>query len=211
MYDIDINKLDNETPLTNEEGYELTKHYVSYFWNTHKFYSLEGTCELDDIISTIYIKFLEKNFFTKYNCSITSKKYHVMNAVKNSMIDMLRKHRDTVSMEKETEEGLTVADVIADKSISTSDEAEGMLSRNKIIEALPDTCNSEIVGYSELLGREVNISYRMLALHLESGYSIKDLAQMYSNPISGQSVTEGTVSRYIRLMREFVLDTVVLY
>lgn len=214
---MNISEIKNETPLTQEEGYVLTQFYVSYFWRNNKFYSLKNTYEEEDVVGEIYLKFLTKNFFEKYNCAITSKKYHVMNGVRTSMIDMLRKYREVSSLDQEmTEDGFCLLDVIPDESdfveeiIHEEEMQIGQSKRDRIIAALPEETTSKIEGYSELLGRVVNISYRMLALHLEAGYTVKRLAEMYKNPKTGNSITQGNVSKHIANMREWMLDNVVL-
>lgn len=216
MFEIKIESIKNDTELTAEEGYVLTQHYVRYFWRTNKFYSLKNVYEEEDVVSEIYCKFLEKGFFDKYNQKITSKKYFVMNSVRTSMIDMLRKYRDVSSLEEEVGDGLTRMDMIQDdydleeQAIFEADRESHAWERNRILMSLPDTTASKIVGYSELLGKEINISYRMLALHLEAGYTVKRLAEMYKNPKSGKSITQGNVSKHIANMREWLLDNVVL-
>ena len=206
---VDINALTNETPLTQEEGYELTKFYVNYFWRTNKFYSLKNQYDEEDIVSIIYIKFLEHNHFEKYNNRITSKKYHIMNGVRTSMIDLLRKYREVVYLDKENEEGSTLKETIVGPQ-DLEVEAISSFKREEILDKLPETTNSKIEGFSPLLKKTVNISYRMLALHLEAGYKASDLAKFYKNPSSGENVSEGSISRYIRDMREFVLDNIVI-
>lgn len=217
MYEMNINEIDNSTPLTQEEGFFLTQHYVRYFWRVNKFYSLKNVYEEEDITMEIYCKFLEKGFFEKYDNTKTSKKYHVMNSVRTSMIDMLRKYRDMVSLEEEIgEDGLTRMDMLKDdynleeQALFEASKEDAEWERNRILLSLPDTTKSKIVGFSELLKKEVNISYRMLAIHLEAGYTVKQLAEMYKNPKSGKSITSGNVSKHIANMREFILDNVVI-
>lgn len=206
---LNINELTNETQLTQEEGYELTKFYVNYFWRTNKFYSLKNQYDEEDIVSIIYIKFMEHNHFAKYNPNITSKKYHIMNGVRTSMIDLLRKYREVVYLDKENEEGSTLMETIESPQ-NIEVEAISSFKRDDILNALPESTNSKITGFSPLLKREVNISYRILALHLEAGYKASDLAKFYKNPTSGENVSEGSISRYIREMREYVLDNIVV-
>ena len=216
MLEVRIEDIKNELPLTREEGYVLTQNYVRYFWRTNKFYSLKNVYEEEDIVDEIYCKFLAKSFFEKYNNKITSKKYHVMNGVRTSMIDMLRKYRDVSSLEEEIGDGLTRADMIKDdydleeQAIFEASKEDSDWERNRILLSLPDKTASKILGYSELLGKEVNISYRMLALHLEAGYTVKRLAEMYKNPKTGNSITQGNVSKHIANMREYILDNVVI-
>lgn len=215
-----INEIKNDTEFTLEEGYDLTDFYVRYYWATNKFYSLKNQFEVEDVVHDLYIKFIERNLFGKYNNKITSKKYYVMNAVRNGMIDMLRKYRETISLEQKlTEDGMCLMDVIPDETDTEHDVIERIdreasyhaEKRQFILDSLPDTTDSKIVGFSPLMNCEVNISYRVLALHLEVGYTVKMLAEMYRNPKTGNPITQGNVSKHIANMREFLLDTVPLY
>ena len=70
----------SESTISLEEGYEITKKYVEYFWYTNKFYSLKNVYELEDITQELFCKFLEKGLFA-ITPKITSKKYHI-NSVK---------------------------------------------------------------------------------------------------------------------------------
>lgn len=205
---MNIMNLDNESPLTEEEGYALTKHYVNYFWRTNKYYSLKTEYEEDDVVSELMLKFYKHNLFAKYNMETTSKKYYVMRAVTTSMIDLLRKHREHLSLESENEEGLSLEDII-ESEVNVSKEAIGNQRRDEIIAQLPETSKSSVVGFSPMMGN-INLSYRVLALHLEAGYKVKEIAQMYKNPATNEPISEGTVSSYIRNMREFVLDNIVI-
>ena len=92
--------MEEKDVISKEEGYELVKRYVHYFWVTGKFYSLKNDREEIDIVDDIYCKFLSKHLFEKYDSSITSKKYFVMIPVKRTMSDMLRKYRYLVSLDK---------------------------------------------------------------------------------------------------------------
>ena len=202
-------KEQNTATISLEEGYELTKQYVEYFWYTNKFYSLKRAYELEDILHDIYLKFMTKNFFEKYNPAITSKKYHVMNGVKTSMIDMLRKYRETKSLDEPNEDGLTLGDLLSD-GVDVQREVSGQVEHDRILSLLPDTTASKLVGNSPLMGK-VNISMRVIAIHLENGFSVKEIAQMYVNEKSGKPVTEGRVHQLIKEMREYILDNVPLY
>ena len=204
-----LEEIDNQTPLTEEEGYELTKQYVNYFWRINKFYSLKTEYEEEDVVSILIVKFYQHHLFDKYDSRITSKKYHIMNAVRTSMIDLLRKHRECLSLESESEDGFALEDIV-ESEIDVAKQAIGQKRRDDIIEQLPDTSKSNVVGYSPLFGKVVNLSYRMLALHLEAGYKVKDLADIYKNPKTNKPVSEGTISSYIREMREYILDNIVI-
>lgn len=216
MIKMDINSLDRETAISKEEGWFLTDFYVRSFWRAGKFYSLNRRFDVEDIISEIYVKFLDKNFFEKYNPKTTSKKYFVMVAVRNSMIDMLRKLRETASLNAENEEGLTLMETmesdinVEDEAIFNSQREYSEKRRLEILMQLPDETKSVLRGYSLLVGREIAPTYRMLALHLEAGYKVKDIAEMFINPKSGKPVTQGNISSHIKKMREFVLDNVVI-
>lgn len=196
--------------LTREEGYELTKFYVEYFWRINKFYSLKNRWTCEDLVSEIYVKFLEKRLFEKYDASITSKKYHVMNSVRTSLIDLLRKYHDESSFDKEDEQGLTLADKLEATDNSVEDVAVGNVLRDKIFEKLPKETRSKIIGNSPIFGK-VNFSLYWVAAHLERGYSISDLTKVYTNINSGRPVTKGRVQQVVQDLRDFILDNFVIY
>lgn len=212
-----IESIRNDSELTEEEGYVLTRHYVNYFWRTNKFYSLKNEFTEEDMVQELFCKFLTKGLFKKFDKKTTSKKYFIMRSVQNSLIDFLRKYRGTLSLDREVEEDVTYGELIEDMNVDV--ESEAIFSadsdyheneRLRILNALPDETTSKVVGYSELLERQVNLSYRMLAVHLEAGYTVTRLAKMYKNPTTGKSITAGNVSKHISNMREWMLDNVVL-
>ena len=207
---INVSKVVNEEPMTEEEGYELTKYYVHYFWSVNKYYSLKNQYEEGDILSEVYLKFMRHSYFKKYDYRVTTKKYFIMRGVQTTIIDLLRKYRETYSLDKENENGTTHMDILEDETISVEKKVEGEVRRKEILDKLPEKSDSKIKGYSTLLNKEVNISYRVLAQHLEAGYRPKDLAQMYKNPETGENVSEGTITSYIRKLREYALDNIVL-
>lgn len=209
---MNLNAIDNKTPFTEEEGYELTVFYVNYFL-TQKYYSLRDNYERDDIVSECYIKFMKHNLFAKYDSKITSKKYLVMRAVQTTMIDLLRKQRETmISLNTsigEDEDSATMMDMLASDE-RTEEEVIGEVRRNTILNQLPEDSRSKVKGFSPLHNKEVSISYRVLAELLEAGYKAKDIAQIFINPKNGASVSVSTVNKYIEELREYVLDNVVI-
>ena len=101
------------------------------------------------------------------------------------MIDMLRKYRDTYSLDVETEDGFSLYSVLEDEELDVNPLRVRL--PDQIIESLPDTTNSKLHGVSPLMG-EVNLSMRVIAIHLENGYSVKEISQMYYNEKSGRHV-----------------------
>lgn len=202
-------EIKNDGVLTREEGFELTKFYVEYYWATGKFYSLKNQYELEDLVHEVYAKFLEKKLFEKYNSSITSKKYHVMNSVRTSLIDMLRKYREHISLDKEDELGITLAERIEDVE-DVAANAIGSMGRDRIINSIPKETDSKLVGDSPLFGT-VNFSLHTIAVHLEQGYSVEDISKMFINPRSGKPVTKGRVQQMVQTLREYVLDNIPIY
>lgn len=209
--------LDDKEILTAEEGYELVCFYTKYYWNTNRFFALKNCYELEDLISELFLKFLEKKFFEKYNSSITSKKYHVMNGVRTSLIDMSRKKSSFVNNESsildaENEEGLTMANLVLDETSDVEREIikresfeKGVVIRNQIIESISDNTDSKLVGNSPIMG-EVKMTLRVIAIHLEQGYSPKQIAEMFVNPKSGKPVTTGRINQLIKSLREFLIE-----
>ena len=195
--------------LTREEGYELTKFYVEYYWATGKFYSLKNQYELEDLVHEIYAKFLEKKLFEKYNSSITSKKYHVMNSVRNSLIDMLRKYREFVSLDKEDEMGITLVERIESEEDMQA-YVIGDVRRNQILDRIPKDTDSKLVGISPVFGK-VNFSLWTIAVHLEQGFTVEEISKMFINERSGKPVTKGRVQQMVQALREYVLDNIPIY
>lgn len=201
MASFDINKVDNATELTDEEGYNIVRYYVTYYWMSGKFYSLKNEMELEDAISTVYLKMLQHNHFSKYNAGIATKKYFVCRAVFTTMVDMLRKYKEVYSLDAiDAETGLSKIDLVEDVH---AQPVESSIERETLLGKLPNTTRSKIVGVGPD-GKEINVSYRTLALLLEQGYSIREISEFYVNPKSGEQVTEGCISRYVRELREYV-------
>lgn len=192
--------------LTREEGYELTKGYATYFF--HGKYSLlkRSRMDVEDVISTIYVHFLEKGLFEKYNSEVTSKKYFVMKSVENRMIDMCRTLHPTVLLstpigESKDGEELELGDIIEGR-----DEEElviSLLDRDALLEKLPDTTNSKVRGNSPIRG-EVAMTLREIAIHLASGYTVQEIAAIYINPYNGYAVSESRIRSFIKEIREIL-------
>ena len=191
-----------------EEGYQLTKDYVRYFWVSDRYFSLKYQYTQEDLEQELILKFLRLRLFEKYNPEVTSKKYYVMRAVQTSLIDLLRKQKLATSLEEENEEGLCMKDMLE----SNEDMARDVMAnceRDRLINSLPDTPISELTGHSPLLG-DCGISLRTIALHIEAGYSTKEISSMFINPKSGKPVSTSSVNSYISKLREFMLDNVIL-
>lgn len=205
-------EIKNDAVLTPEEGYELTKFYVRYFWRTNKFYSLKTEYEEDDVVSIIYLKMLEKDYFSKFDSNVTSKKYYMQRCVQTKMIDLLRRHREAKSLETPVgNEGLVLSDVIPENCETMDVRVEGRVARDRIINQFPKVSLSKIKGYCPQLGRVVGVNYYDLANMVEIGLRPKDMSQFLINPSTGRQVSEGSISKYIRSMREYALDNIVLY
>lgn len=189
------------TKLSFEEGYELTNYYVNYFWDSKKFYSLAHSMEKDDLLQSLMVKFLEKDFYSKYDSTITSKKYFVMIGVRNYFIDELRKQkRKEVSIDAEDEDGLS----ILDRVVSNIDiESEVLLNEviKGFLDILPDDTNSKVIGQSPIKG-EISMSHRQIAIHLVYGYNVTDISKMFFNENSGRTISTATISRKVKEIRE---------
>lgn len=189
------------------EGYELTKFYVTYFWY-NKFHTLRNQFELDDLVNELYLKFLEKNLFKKFNPSITSKKYHVMVSVQRSLIDIIRKQKNVVSLDnnmtEDTEDDFSLLAVL-DSGVDVTSEVIGSQVRDEIIAILPDYTDSKLEGDSPLLGH-CKFTLRNIALHLERGYDYKEIAEFFFNPASGRHTTPSNVLKNIKAIRQICTD-----
>lgn len=185
--------------LSMEEGYELTKNYVRYFWRVKKFYSLERDYDLEDIVHELFATFLRRGLFDKYNASISSKKYHVMNAVRNGMIDLLRKQKEQYYLDQPDDEGIPLME-----KMESSEDLQGEVIaedyRNELIEHLPEETGSEVEGFSPVLGH-CRMSLRVVAIHLEMGYKPKEISLFFINPRSDREVSVGRIYQLIKEIR----------
>lgn len=200
---------ERNTKLTNLEGYELTRYYVTYFYHKDKFHDLKTMFECEDLVSTLYIKFVDKKLFEKYNPQITSKQYHIMNSVKNSMLDLAkRKYSKDISMETPIGDDLTLADTFVSEEPEYDEENADTSIRDMLISCLPDTTASKLVGYypDKRYGfiQETNISPRAIALLLEAGHKPQEIATYFENPKTHQPITAGRVHKVIQEIREIL-------
>lgn len=186
--------------MSEERGYELVRVYVEYYWRTGKFYSLKNENDMEDIIGDIYIKFLEKSYFKKYNSKVTSDKYYIMNGVRTSMIDMLRKYRQKISLDAEDEDGITMMDRI-NSNEHVEENVIGDTACEEVLKFLSDETNSKVEGHSPLLG-DCKMTHRAIALHLAQGYSVKEIASFFINPNNHKPVSNGRVHQLIKEIRE---------
>jgi RNA polymerase sigma factor (sigma-70 family) len=166
--------------MTYEEGFELVKYYVTYYWRSKKFYSLSREYELEDLIQEVMLKFLRTNHFEKFNPEITSKKYHVMRSVMTCLVDLLRKQREAaVSLEEEVgEEGLTVGDRIEDTNMKTPEESYiSEETLREMLAKLPES-RSKVSVQSPILG-QVTLGVRSVFAHLALGWTPQEIAELF--------------------------------
>lgn len=183
----------NAEEISKEEGFLLTYQYVNYYYNTSKFARLRGGFQLEDLVSEIYAKFLAKGFFEKYDSTITSKKYHVMNSVNKSLIDISRKYREQFSLDKENEEGSDFYSCTPSKENTEQDVIDNELV-DTVLETLSNETNSKVLGFSPVLG-EMKMTERNILYHLVHGYRIGEIAEMFKNPKSGKPISSSSISR----------------
>lgn len=189
--------------ITKEEGYALTEKYVTYYLlHDEKFAYLRTKIALEDVIGDMYLHFLEKGFFEKYNSKITTKKYFTAVAVKRRLIDMSRKEKETISLSTPIgeEEGTTLEDIIADDK-NYMEKAETDLTRDRVLSILDDDGSDSVEIDSPVRGF-VKFSLREIALHLELGYTPQEIAGFSLKKKTRQPITAATVYNKIRQMRE---------
>ena len=182
----EIRAIPKNDVLTVEEGYTLTKFYTSYFYEKGQFSSLKAKIELEDLAEEFFVKFLEKGYFDKYNSQITSKKYFVQLAVYRAMLDIsVRKRddkftaiKDSVSMDIEDEDGFSISMVLPSKQ-NLEREVDSSLERERILELIPNDSLLDEVIDSPILGK-CKMSLRVLALHLEAGFTAKEISVMFN-------------------------------
>lgn len=200
-----VNEISKGGKLTNEEGYLLVVKYTQYYWRINKFYSLKNKYELNDMIHHIYCHFLEKRFFEKYDEKVTSKAYFVMRGVMTRLVDEMRKYREHLSIEQEDENGITLGEKIPDDF-----NMEDIAIRNEIMDKIPGETDSKLVGKSPEFGI-VNFSLKTVAMHLEKGYTVQDIAAMFMNPASGRHVSESRVSQLVKELRGYCKENLKEY
>lgn len=197
----------NLNVLTYEEAYELVGFYVSKFWD--KFYTLARDYDQEDVVQEIFAKFVAKGYIAKYNSQVTSKKYFIMNGVRTSMIDMVRKQRQMAYLDQPDQEGLTLGEKLPESNIygiqpaSVEDKVVSGSYVLSLINKLPSTTDSKVPGYSPILG-ECNMSLRNIAIHLMYGYEPKEIAAMYINPRSNKPVSSGRIHQLIAQIKKIL-------
>lgn len=130
----------NQPTTITPEIYEMITGYVNYFCMTMP--DLVKFNEKEDLVQDVVVKFIRHDHIAKYNPEITSMKYHVMNAVKNTLIDILRKEkyrRTEVELDRpitsgDEGEALTLADTVA----SNDKGAEDLLYLAEMMKDLSD-------------------------------------------------------------------------
>lgn len=154
--------------------------------------------DVEDLTQAICLRFLEKKFFEKYDPEITSKKFFVMSAVKNYFVTELRKQKKTISLDREIEDGLTLADLIPDTK-SLEGEVIGNEYVGSLLDSLPAETKSKIVLVSPL--GEEKATLRRIAELLIEGFSKQEISKMMISPISGKNVTPARVSQLVDQIR----------
>lgn len=183
--------------LTKEDMYQLTGLYVTKFYFDGSYPTLQriySTGELEDLIHEVYAKLLQLKLHEKFNPEVTSAKYHVYNAVRTKLIDILRKYREHLSMDKENEQGSTFGDMIESHEYM-EEQTVGSTVYQSILEILSDETNSKVVGVHPRTHKAIKFTQRQVAILLGEGYKIKDISAMYTNPDNGKSITSSSISR----------------
>ncbi|WP_062052903.1 RNA polymerase sigma-70 factor [Aquimarina longa] len=132
-----------------------------------------------DVVQEVYIKVWEKkqNLITEKNAH-----YYLFTSVKNSCIDILRKHKYTLSLSDET-----VANTLADdETYDNDDEDENITVQEfikKALEELPPKCKLIF-----MMSRFDNMTYKEIAEKLN--LSVKTV--------------ENQMGKAIRIMREYL-------
>ncbi len=157
----------------------------------------------------------EVSFIDKYNGRTTSKKYYIMNIVKNSLIDMTRKKDPTkyaVSLDQpigsdDGDSKTTVGDMLGDDDESLEVKVEQSELRDilqNIMKALPATPLSDrIVGWNPVTGElgssgehiETPLSSRDIGLLLMNGYTKDEVHDMYHDTRTGEPVSRSTINK----------------
>lgn len=203
-----------ERNLTPEELLELGLEYIkigcSNIFIKDKYFSLKNDYTLDDLVNYVFVCYYKKdangkNMFEKWNPEITSFKYHIIRSIETKFIDLLRKQTSgnksqNISLEEEIGEGITVADTLG--VCDTEEIVESREARNSIIKALPNEAN-HMEGESPLTGKGY-LTLRVLALHLEYGYTKEEIGKFFF--YKGRTISASTVDKYTRELRTYMVE-----
>ena len=204
------------------EGYEMVKECTSYF--VYQKYPSLIKLGVEDIAHDIYMKLYDKKVFEKFNPSLISqnstytvaqsKQYYIQCSVKWALIDLFRremKKAEYITVESldattSDDDSYCIGDIIASEQIQPDTEVIGKMARDQIISSLPSSSKKRQSprGYSPLLGKVCTMDYQTIALHLEAGYSGKDIADLFTNEETGRRVTNSAVYQLIKIIRQDV-------
>lgn len=182
--------------VTFEEAYPIIEGYVQYFYRSGKFYSLRWHFEEEDMLQEVCTKFLQNGYLERYDENVTTLKYFLMTGVKFFFIDCLRKQKQTISLDREFEEGLTMLDLLVDES---SKDLDDMVIYKEWLDRLPDDTNSKIIITTEYGGKA---TLRNIAMHLSLGYTQAELRKYMINPANNKPVTSGRLSQLVKEIKD---------
>ncbi len=213
-----------EDKITREEGYQWTKIYVEKLcrdYTPFKMLVKDPILSVEDLISKIYITFLERSFFEKYDPKKSGKKFYIFQGVRNGLMDAVRTRRevplrlcDKVRL-KGTENPITLEDILECRKISPEKEALGVIYRDIILQYLYKESEERkgrrlpvvMKGHSPLLGY-CSLDYKVIAQHLEVGYNLEEIASFFINQKTGDVVSIPKIWQDIKKMRNILEDSV---
>lgn len=177
----------------SQEDYSQIALYVNYF--ARKWPFLVRFQDQEDLVQTVCVKFLRFNHMEKFNSKITSRKYHIMNGVKTTMIDMIRREknrREEINLEVpiSSEEGsVTLLDTISSFDADPSLEEEFMSIYSQLYEVYGNEWGPEYdVPVFGKTRRSLFVAYMLFLI----GYSKTEIGVFFgvSKARAGQMVRE---------------------
>lgn len=193
----------NVNNITSEDWFEMTKMMVLGCYHSSKYYTVQRFFTAEDCVSEVYIKFLEKGYFDKYNGACEPHAY-VKVAVVRWFIDATRKYvkRQSESLDKPNDEGLDLLSRLADDANSQAVDYEFSSLLNDALSAVSSETDSKVVGFSPVLNRNVAFTNQMILFHLAKGMTEDEVNQMYLNPKNNKPISKSTFRRYLKAARE---------
>lgn len=194
--------------ISAEEGFELVGRYVEYFWKERCFSArLKYEYDMEDVVSEVYVKLLEKRYFEKWDKHKASKKYYVSLAVKRKLIDIWRGHRERISLNEEDDEGISLLDKLK-SDIDTVDEV--VKSRLKdMLYQLPESrqAGKVIMGSTPVLGK-CKLSMKSVAVHMAMGYNGREISEWFDSPYREGSVSPPTIYNIRDKIEEYLKEKI---
>lgn len=198
------NSNDNKDILTDEEAYGLIHEIVKFKQYDKSFYKAFMSNSAEDITTDIYLILKRRNAFTKYNSVSSKKTTYMQRATINALIDICKKIKDNeISMDGALSSDESSKSTFGDMLASKWNDYEELMNQEIIVEminSLSDSSTSKYIGKSPLVGT-CKPTQRTIAIHLCMGYSINEIAEMFTSMIDGKQMLRTSINKIIGQIR----------